>query len=184
MAPWHAVTSGCVVLTGTSAPELQDASPVAADLAELGPAAARQVLLQCAQETAPEWQPNSALKCAAWTLLANFGPGGVHCPFCAMTDQARAYTHSRLSEAGLAGRSTRHFEALCALEGISSKAYSASCYCHTGVQPCLLKVTTLPACRYAQAARAGTGGGHRSFADCSCQRGGMLPKCRALALVA
>ena len=73
----HFVTSGCVVLIGTSAPDLEGASPVAADLAELGPAAARQVLLQSAQETAPEWQPNSALKCAAWTLLANFGPGGL-----------------------------------------------------------------------------------------------------------
>ena len=67
-----------VALTGTLAPELEGASLVPADMAELGPAAARQVLLQCAQETAPEWQPNSALKCAAWTLLANFGPGGVH----------------------------------------------------------------------------------------------------------
>ena len=80
---WHpgSILSPLVVLTGTSALELEGASPVAADLAELGPAAARQVLLQCAEETAPEWQPNSALKCAAWTLLANFGPGGVPTPF-------------------------------------------------------------------------------------------------------
>ena len=125
---------------------------MAADLAELGPAAARQVLLQSAQETAPEWQPNSALKCAAWTLLANFGPGGLHSSFLRMVHRIKAYTYSRLSEAGSAWRATRRLDALCALEGTNSKTYSPSWCCHAGVQPCLLKAPSLPACRYAQAA--------------------------------
>ena len=84
-------------------------------MAELGPAAARQVLLQCAQETAPEWQPNSALNCAAWTLLANFGnfgPGGVRLPFLCHGEPNQSTMYSRLSEASSGGRSTRCLDAL------------------------------------------------------------------------